>query len=93
MAKIFFSIVVLKKLNICVNIFFNVAFPQKSQSLEMSTNILSDFSRVRSSLNIYMAQSGGLCIESITSQHSCVPGWARRKWSAQDVLLLHFGGC
>lgn len=40
-----------------------------------------------------MAQSSGLCMEPITSQHSCcVAGWARRKWSAQDVLLLHFGG-
>lgn len=40
-----------------------------------------------------MAQSSGLCFEPITSQHSYyVPGQAQRKWSTQDVLLLHFGG-
>ena len=76
-----------------IYIFFNVSFPQRSQSLEISRNVLADFACVGQAW-AYMCQSSGLCIQWIHQQPTfllCVCQ-TQRKWSTQDVLLFHFGG-
>lgn len=74
----------------CVYVyFFNVSFPQRNQSLEMSKKCPCRFCQCRSSLSICVAQSSGPCVKPITSRDSCCVS-ARLRGSGQLRMCFYF---
>lgn len=74
----------------CVYIyFFNVAFPQRSQSLEMSTNILADFARVGQAWSYTLLSPAG-CVLSPSPANILAACLAKPRGSGQLRTCFSF---